>query len=147
MYKSMVEPYFRFCWPVWGVCGITAFSKLQKLQNRAAKMVANSTYRASTPPIIEKLGWQTLQDLIYTEALKMVCKSINQQAPEYLTSMFLRLSEISSRQLCDSDTDLHVPFQRTACSQKSSRIEEQAFGMIKTLKQRKPNLFPDSRNP
>ena len=29
MYKSLVEPYFRYCCPVWGVCGITALDKLQ----------------------------------------------------------------------------------------------------------------------
>ena len=49
----------------------------------------------------------------------MVYKLVNQQAPKYLTSMFLRLSDISNRQLRDSDNDLHVPFQRTACGQKS----------------------------
>ena len=41
-YRSMVEPYFRFCCPVWGICGTTALNKLHKLQNRAARIVTNS---------------------------------------------------------------------------------------------------------
>ena len=49
----------------------------------------------------------------------MVCKSINQLAPEYLISTFTKLSEFSNRQLRDSDSDLHVPFQKTTCGQKS----------------------------
>ena len=118
MYRSMVEPYFRFCCPVWGVCGATALNKLQKLQNRAARIVTNSPYRMSAPPIIKQLGWLTVNDLIETETLKMVYRSINHEAPDYLTGLFQRLSETSARQLRNTSTDLNVPFLRTACGQK-----------------------------
>ena len=56
MYKSLVEPYFRYCCPVWGVCGIMALDKLQKLQNCAARIVTNNPYNASFLPIIRKLS-------------------------------------------------------------------------------------------
>ena len=59
-YRSMVEPYFRFCCPVWGVCGTTPLNKPQKLQNRAARIVTDSPYRMSAPPIIRQLGWHGL---------------------------------------------------------------------------------------
>ena len=97
MYRSMVEPYFRFCCPVCGVCGTTALNKLQKLQNRAARIVTNSPYRMSAPPIIKQLGWLTVNDLIETETLKMVYRSINHEAPEYLTGLFQRLSDSYQR--------------------------------------------------
>ena len=119
MYKSIVEPYFRFCCPVWGSCGVTALGKLQTLQNRAARIVTDSSYRASASPIIEKLGWLKVNDLIETETLNMVYKSINQLAPKYLNSMFIKLSEFRNRQLRDSDTDLYVPLLELACGQKS----------------------------
>ena len=56
LYKSIVKPYFRFCCPVWGSCGVTALSKLQTLQNRAARIVTDSSYKTSAFPILEKLG-------------------------------------------------------------------------------------------
>ena len=59
-----------------------------------------------------------MNDLIETETLKMVYKSKNQLAPEYLNSMFVKLSEFRNRQLRDSDTDLYVPLLKTACGQK-----------------------------
>ena len=118
MYKSLVEPYFRFCCPVWGVCGITALDKLQKLQNRAARIVTNSPYNASALPIIRKLGWQTVNDLIVKETLKMVHKCTNDEAPSYLACLFDRLSETRTRELRNTETDLRVPFLRTTCGQK-----------------------------
>ena len=53
------------------------------------------------------------------EILKMVFKSKNQLAPEYLNSMFIKLSEFRNRQLRNSDTDLYVPVLKTAYGQNS----------------------------
>ena len=44
LYSCLVEPYFRYCCPVWGSCGASALDKLQKLQNRASRIVTNSPY-------------------------------------------------------------------------------------------------------
>ena len=115
MYKSMVEPYFRLCCPVWGDCGTTALNKLQKLKNRAAGMVTNSPYRMSAPPIIRQLASQTVKELIETETVKMVYWSINQEAPEYLTGLFQRLSETCARLFRNTTTDFNICFLKTAC--------------------------------
>ena len=44
MYTSIVEPHFRNCCSVWG-CGEIL---LDKLQNRATRIVTNSSYGASS---------------------------------------------------------------------------------------------------
>ena len=38
LYKSIVEPYFRFCCPFWGSCGVNVLGKLHARQNRAARI-------------------------------------------------------------------------------------------------------------
>ena len=114
----MVEPYLRSVAPFRGVCGATALNKLQKLQNRAARIVTNSRYRMSAPPIIRQLGWQTVKGLIEIETVKMVYRSINNEALEHLTGLFQRLSETCARQLRNTSTDLYVPLLKTACGQK-----------------------------
>ena len=118
MYKSLVEPYLRYCCPVWGSCGSTAINELQKLQNRAARIVTNSRYDASAKPIIKKLGWHTVSEMIQMETLSMVYKSINDLAPTYLTEMFSRLSDSSKRQLRNTRSDLEIPMRKSANGQK-----------------------------
>ena len=39
MYNSLVQPHFDYCSLVWSNCGKTLFNKLQKLQNRAARVI------------------------------------------------------------------------------------------------------------
>ena len=112
-----MEPYLRYSCPVWGVAGINAINRLQKLQNRAARIVTNSAYDASALPIIRKLGWPTINELIESETLKMVYKSVNDQAPIYLTEMFARLSDTCKRELRNTKTDLTVPRRKSAFGQ------------------------------
>ena len=80
--------------------------------------VTNSAYDASALPIIKKLGWPTINELIESETLKMVYKSVNNQAPIYLTEMFVRLSDACKRELRNTKTDLAVPRRKSAFGQK-----------------------------
>ena len=65
MYGSLMEPYFGYSCPVWGVSGTNAINMLQTLQNRMARIVANSAYDASALPMIRKLGWPTIRPRSY----------------------------------------------------------------------------------
>ena len=121
LYKKCTEVWwnhFRYSCPVWGVAGINAINRLQKLQNRAARIVTSSAYDASALPIIRKLGWPTINELIESETLKMVYRSVNDQAPIYLTEMFARLSDTCKRELRNTKTDLTVPRRKSAFGQK-----------------------------
>ena len=81
LYTTIIKPHFPYCCAVWGCCGTTEISKLQKLQNRAARIITNSSFDASSKPLIQKLGWKTVNDMIKQENRTMVYKSINNKAP------------------------------------------------------------------
>ena len=38
LYRSLIEPYFDFCSPLWDTCGKQLKDKLQKIQNRAVRV-------------------------------------------------------------------------------------------------------------
>ena len=59
-----------------------------------------------------------MNELIRTEILEMVYKSINYEVPEYLTRLLERPSETSGRQLRNTCTDLYLTFLKTVCSKK-----------------------------
>ena len=90
MYRSIIEPHFRFCCSLWGVCSATALNKLQRLQNRAARIATSSPYDAPSQPLLEKLRWQTIREIIDMETAMMVYQSINNEAPDYLSTLFER---------------------------------------------------------
>ena len=84
---------------------------LQKLQNRAARIVTNSSYDSSASALIKTLNWPTVADMIKVETACMVYKSINDLAPDYLSEMFTKNSAYSRKNLRNTATDLQVPLK------------------------------------
>ncbi len=119
LYRSITEPHFSYCCSVWGSCGASKLDVLQKLQNKAARIVTNSPFDASAAPLLQRLGWPSVQKLINKETGSMVYKSLNSLAPQYLSDLFVRLSEVHPRELRNSKTNLAIPMLRTGNGQKS----------------------------
>ena len=118
LYTGIVEAHFRYCCSVWGFCGSREINQLQKLQNRAARIVTNSSFDTPSRPLIERLGWRTIEQLISIESKTVVFKSLNELTPQYLSSLFKRNSQCSSRCLQNTETDLRVPKKTSANGQK-----------------------------
>ena len=68
-----------------GSCGETRLLTLKKLQNRAARIVTNSSCDARADALIEKLNWPTISEIIKQET---TTKSLNGLVPMYLSNIF-----------------------------------------------------------
>ena len=113
-----MEPYFCYCCSVWGCRGSTEKDCLQKLQNRAARIITSSSFTTSALPLTESLGWKTIEELISNETKVCVFKALNGLAPQYLTELFSRNSQRSLHILQNTSTDLKLPLFKTANGQK-----------------------------
>ena len=109
----------RYCCSVWGACGGTRLQVLQKLHNRAARIVTNSSYDSSASALIKTLNWPTVADMIKVETACMVYKSINDLAPDHLSEMFTKNSAYSRKNLRNTATDLQVPLMKTCNGQRA----------------------------
>ena len=112
IHNSLVQSHFDYCSLVWGNCGKTLSNKLQKLQNRAARVITSSNYDIDVDSLFHKLSWKDLISKRQIQNALMVFKSLNGLVPEYLTSKFIKRNE-SNYSLRDSVSKLVVPFPRT----------------------------------
>ena len=62
IYNALVMPYFNYCSPVWDNIGKGLSDKLQKLQNRAARIVTFSNYEVRSSDLLDELGWERLEN-------------------------------------------------------------------------------------
>ena len=57
IYNAIVQPYFDYCSPLWDNCGIgLCKDRLQKFQNRAARVISGATYDVRSVDLLENLG-------------------------------------------------------------------------------------------
>ena len=86
-------------------------SKLQKLQNRAARMIAECTYETSSSSLLEELNWYKLSLNRKKHKAILMYKTINKSVPRYLQDLFsLRSCPYG---LTDNENKLFVPKPRT----------------------------------
>ena len=67
----------------------------------------------SALPLIKSLVWFTTRESVDFETSKMVYKSLNALAPDYLCNIFQKVFEATNRRLRNSKTDLRLPLLRT----------------------------------
>ena len=88
LYNSLIQPYFEYCSLVWGNCCESLKDKLQKLQNRAARVIAGDTYDTRSKDILEKLNWKSLSEKRLEKAREYVSKAIAGNCPENISEKF-----------------------------------------------------------
>ena len=92
---------------MWGSCSKSLSQKLQKLQNRAARVIALSNYDQSTDKLLQMVNWVTLGRQRLVDKSIMMYKIVNNMVPDYLL--------VSSHFVFRSDTftyNLQVIVQR-----------------------------------
>ena len=97
---------------------MTAIEKLQKLQNRAAKLATNSPFDATALPVIRALKRPTVRELIDFVAQEVVFRSLNGVAPSYMKDMFTRVNNSTARSLRNAKIDLSLLVLKSAGGQK-----------------------------
>ena len=113
VYMSLVQPHFDYCDSVWGSCTKALANKLQKLQNRAARILTHSNYDANADFLIQQLGWKKLHSQRSIHKAVMIYKSLNGLAPDYLSSKFLDHSSVCNYSLRGTEGKLAVPMPHT----------------------------------
>ena len=116
LYKSLIQPYFDYCAPLWDTCDKALKDKLQILQNRAARVITGVTYhdRIRSNDLLQLLGWGTL----HVRRAKLKCillyKVLNEDYSPCLGESFVRLTNLNrGYNLRNDETDLALPKPKT----------------------------------
>ena len=77
LYNAIVLPYFDYCTPLWDNCGNTLKNRLQKFQNRAARIITGKSYDVPFFEWLPNLKWMSLEKKRINSKLLFVYKIIN----------------------------------------------------------------------
>ena len=69
-------PYFDYCFLVWDSCSNNLKDRIQKLQNKAGRVITGDSYYMSATNTRTKLGWKDLQTRRDEQLMHLVKKII-----------------------------------------------------------------------
>ena len=108
MYNALVVPYFDYCSPVWGCIGKCQSERLQKLQNRAARII-NSDYMTPSSCLLHDLGLDTLKKRRTKQLAITMYKVVDDHFPPRLHELFQTTSHVHTYNLRDSAHNRFIP--------------------------------------
>ena len=88
IYNALIVPYFDYWSPVWDCLNGYLRDKFQKLQNRAARVIANLPFDTNSNHLLTTLNWERLSIRPKKRKALMMCKTMNGHAPDYLQRLF-----------------------------------------------------------
>ena len=117
IYKSLIEPHFDYCSGVWYGTSKTMCDRLQKLQNRAARVITKSDIDKSATSLRKLLNWDDVDSRRKKQLAISMYKSIHGLCPSYIKDMFVSRSLVHD--LRNMKHKLSLPKPRTDYLKKS----------------------------
>ena len=119
IYNALILPHLEYACVVWDGLDKGLAIKLQRLQNRAARIITRSSWEIRSCDILSELGWLRLDKRRYNQKKKLMNKIMNGKAPTYLEDLFRPKETVNQIELRDSINKLAVPLPKTDCYKQS----------------------------
>lgn len=146
--NAPVVPFFHYCSPVWSFIGKCQSERLQKLQNRAARIITNSDYMTPSSCLLHNLGRDRLEERRTKQLAIAMYKVVNAHFPLRLHNLFQTISEVYTYNLRDSAHNLFTPRPLSEAGKRSLHYRGATlWNSLSTTSKTQTRLLLPSKNP
>ena len=108
-FSTLIVIYTNYCAQIWGCLGATLSNKVQKLQNRAFRIITRESYTTRSIDILSKLNIPNLEQRRSQQHSVLMYKIDKKLVPDYLRNMFTNTRDIHIHNTRQSDVNLVLP--------------------------------------
>ena len=116
--EALVFSKLYYCSSLWSNTSCSNISRLQGVQDFAARVLSNRGKFDHITPTLKELRWFPVKSHLFCRDAVLAFKCMNDWAPAYLSSIFKTRGEVSGRDT-RSNTQLGVPLYRSAAGQRT----------------------------
>lgn len=118
---GLVHSHLDFCNGLFVDIPNYQIDRLQRVQNRAARIVTNASFDQNSKDILKSLHWLPVRARIMFKILVMVFRVIHKTAPVYLQQLFTR-SQSRYKLRSTDEINLNIPRTRTRMAERSIAV-------------------------
>ncbi len=118
LYKSIISPHFEYCASLLYLCNFNEFDKLQKLQNRALRIILRCRARTSIKSMLDKLNLLSVKQRTVMLTMTFIFKIKNKLLPNYLQHFISYVGHHHQHQLRNIN-NFRLPFVSRSSTQNS----------------------------
>ena len=113
IYNSLIQPSFDYCDLVWDNLSKGLATRLQKLQNRAGRVILRAAYDVSSEDVLKELGWSDLKTRRAKHKATQMFKISTGEAPNYLTDRFFKVEARNPYNVRNTELNINLPLPKT----------------------------------
>ena len=84
MFKTIVAPHFEYCESILAMANNGQFDRMQKLQNRAMRIILKCNKRTSIDSMLEALRWMNIKQKNFLQDVNFCIQNETQNATKLL---------------------------------------------------------------
>ena len=96
IYYSLFYSYLSYCCLAWSFSSKTNLENIFKLQKKCLRIITFSDFNAHTEPIFKSLEILKLEDIIYSEILRIMLEVKENRAPDCIAKLFSNNTSVHS---------------------------------------------------
>ena len=106
--NTLLLPYFDYCAIVWGTTTATNINRLQRLQNRAMRIILQCHPRTHVSDMLKELKWLSVKQRIMLLQCTWMWKAMNGLVPENLASEFCKTHNRKTRSSTNNKLQVEI---------------------------------------
>jgi hypothetical protein len=112
IYNATIQPCLDYALSVWGCTSQLNLSKVQRIQNYAARIIVKNFDYVNRRGIefVYELGWMDVKERFFYFQTLLIFKCIHGYAPEYLLNNVIMAFEVSTIMTRKHPMNLYLPF-------------------------------------
>jgi len=112
IYNATIQPCLDYAISVWGCTGQLNLSKVQRIQNYAARIIVKNFDYINKRGIefVYELGWMNVRERFFYFQTLLIFKCLQGCAPEYLLNNVIMAFEVNSMVTRKHPMNLYLPF-------------------------------------
>lgn len=118
LYKSIISPHFDYCASILYLCNFNEFDKLQKLQNRALRIILRCRKRKSVKSMLNELNLLSVKQRTVMLTMTFIFKIKNKLLPDYLQDFISYVGQHPRYHLRNIN-DFRLPYVKRSSTQNS----------------------------
>ena len=96
LYYTLILPHMDYCSTVWSISSAKNIARIQRLQNRAMRVILKAGPRTHIEDMLSTLHWMSVRQRIHFNKMVLMWRVSHNLAPEYLVSKFKYVRDVHS---------------------------------------------------
>ena len=130
IYTSLIQPVFVYCDVVWDNLDQGLATRIQKLQNRAARIITFQGYGVRSAQIRKQLNWEELASRRQRHLSLLMYDTVNGNVPSYLSDLFSNVCENNPYKSMLRNTEYNVVLDHVPKTEYYKRSFSYRGGML-----------------